>query len=217
MKGQKWFMVAALGAAAALAISGSVGWMEHSDPNDSFLEARERFDRALTALNARIDRIRQVPSTPADSMNSMIQPSALAERSAQISASLDSLESASDLERMGAIAGLRANLAELEYRVDLAELACAGSAAAVDSLVAAWLWEDEAKLAAAERLLADSAVAVFDDALREARGEHDRLGSRFAALHERDPGAGALNAFARDLAGARRHHRAVVRSIARAS
>jgi hypothetical protein len=151
-------------------------------------------------------------------MSALILPATLADRSAKISASLDSLEAVSDLERMGAIAGLRANLADLEYRVDLAELACARNATAMDSLVAAWLREDEARLAAAERMLADSAAtAIFDDAMRQARGEHERLGSRYAALREHDAGADALHDLGLDLAGVRRHHRAVVRTIDRSS
>jgi hypothetical protein len=218
MRSRQWYLVAALGVAAAVAISGSVGLMEHADRDDSFTETRDRFDRALAALNVRIEGIRDMPAHATDSIASLILPSNLAERSAQISASLDSLESENDLERMGAIAGLRANLAELEYRVDLAEIACARDVAATDSLVEAWLQEDSVRLAAAERTLADSAAgAAFDDALREARGEHERLGARYAGLRERDSGIDALHALARDLAGVRRHHRAIVRSIAYSS
>lgn len=217
MKRRQWYLVATLGTAAALAISGSVGWMDHADREDSWAQTREGFATTLVALDVRIERIRLDPPEP-DSTGALVLPAALADRSAQISAMLDSLESVSDLDRMGAIAGLRANLADLEYRVDLAELACARNSTAVDSLVAEWLREDKARLAAAGRLLADSsATAIFDAALRQARGEHEQLDSRYAGLRERDAGADALHAFGLDLAGVRRHHRAIVRSIERSS
>jgi len=113
MKGRQWFLVGALGVAAAIAISGSAGWMDHTSRDDSFTATRERFERALHALDARIDRIRAMPAGPADSTASLVLPANLAERSAQIAATLDSIESVDAPQRMGAIAGLRANLAEL--------------------------------------------------------------------------------------------------------
>lgn len=212
MKRRQWFLLSAVGLAAAMAVSGSVGWMQHADREDSWSTTHERFTQALNTIDARISRI--PPGRAVNSMSDAVVPASLTERSAQIAAALDSLDSAAEPERLGALAGLRANLAELEYRVDLAELASAGSNDAVPSLIAAWLREDADRLDEARRLMADSTVmATFDGAVVEARGEYEQLDSRFGGLLERQADPEALRAFAMEVAGMRRDHRALVRSL----
>jgi hypothetical protein len=214
MTGRRWLVTVAIFAVVALVVSGS-----RSDDNrtghDTFTGTRMHFDSVLTALDARLARLD--PGTPdsADDTNPMLAIDRLRERTRQIATTLSAFEDAPEPERLGALAGLRASVADLEYRVDLAELANANGVVVTDSLIDAWLREADERLTSAEHMIVDSATATgYLEPIRDARDECGRLEARFASIREQFADEIApRHSLGHELAEVRRQVRATVRSM----
>jgi PAS domain-containing protein len=142
----------------------------------------------------------------------------LSDRRRTIISTLDSLEQSGGAWR-GAMAGLRASVADLEYRVDAFELGLAATGAELDVLLAGWLEEADRGIEALYRAAADSAPDPFRDERLELHSHVNQLNERSASFAGRtgDAELGARRAFGRETIGMRRRLRAVIRSVQRAS
>jgi hypothetical protein len=200
-----------------LLITGSRGFAHEQDPA-KFRKAKSSMEAALRVVESRLmvlerDATLQRRIAQNDSLRST-SPSVLRARHDVIRTRLQSLETAPAAEQRGALPGLRAALADLEHRTDIAQLAAADSATELDATVSAWLAEVGSQLDRAESAGERAAVVTRRDALAESRRTHTVLCDRFDALRSESAGdVRAKRALGRELAGLRRDVRALVRSI----
>jgi hypothetical protein len=213
VNGRHWLVTLTAVGIVALLISGS-SHLGITDETDSFAPTHRHYANLLDSIDARIDQIPEY-GVVADTLDPLLTTERLRERSARIAAALDSVESMPESRRLGALAGLRASLADLEYRVDVAALDHASDTQQADSLLGSWFADAEQRLDSAEQLIIDSVAATgYAQALQDARTECGRLATRFGSMRVNFPDDVApRRSLGRDLALFRRDVRATVRSI----
>jgi len=213
-----WLLSLSIGTLAVLVVSGSRGFAHEQDPA-KFHKAKTSMDAALRGVESRLNVLErdaglQRRIAQNDSLHSA-SPSVLRARHDVIRARLESLATAPASEQRGALPGLRAALADLEHRTDIAELAAADSVTELDATVSAWLTEVGTQLDRAERSGDRGAVVTRREALASSRRTHAALCDRFAALRDRASASDltAKRVLGQELAGLRRDVRALVRSM----
>jgi hypothetical protein len=212
-----WLSMLAVGLVAAVMISGSGGFVR-TEQHAEFDGVRARLDAALDDVEARLQVLEtrsggvRVPVASAADSAPSVAPQQLLARHAAIVACLDSLAQASTSEWRGAMPGLRAAIADLEYRTDLAELASADGAVALDTVMTDWLFQMDEQLAGLSR---DAKTRMDADAINRAGVTQARLAERFAALrrHGNDGDLTPRRALAAEVAELRRSMRALMRSL----
>lgn len=203
-----------------LVVTGSGGRGGIAGASEEFLSARGDLDRDLDAVALALSELDSVTGASrggsADSTDQRSRLRRSAERRKAIVAKLDSLERSGGDSWNGAMVGLRANVAELEYRVDLLYVEAAVSASAFDSLFTAWLSSARRDLAVTGHGVVDSVVVPFGDERVALRARTHQLDERWRAVSG-DTGAGVAERreLGEALSEVRRRLRALIRSAHR--
>ncbi len=216
MTGRRWAFGLGTSALAVLAITGSRTIKRTEVDAEDLAATATQLRAALASVNGRLAALQG----RATQQQSTIELARLQDRSAQILARIDSLTADPDDQWRGAAAGLRANVADLEYRVDLAEIATKQSNAAVDTLMDAWLAGLNQRLTQLQRSVVDSAASPGQaDALNHNRTAAQQLAERLAFVRNDDThdDADARRALAQEAAMLRRELRALERAMQRTS
>jgi hypothetical protein len=213
-----WLLTLSGCAIAVLIVSGSRSISREQDPSNYAL-VRKEMETSLRVVDARLralaaDLSEPNPAAQADSLG-IAAPERLRARYDLIVAALDSLEDAPESEWRGALPGLRAALADIEHRTDIAQLAASDSVAELDATLSLWLSDVQSQLDHAERERQRKGGATHRDAFDESRRAHATLSDRFDRLRPHTAAADirARRSLAEELAVLRREVRALVRSI----
>jgi len=209
--------VALASAVVAVLIASGAARLDpgHASDDGDFVAARTRMEVALSAIHERLQVPERSAAVAADSgaLARASERRQIEERSAIILAQLDSLGRTGDRGWQGPMTGLRASLADLEHRTDLALLSELDAAGA-DSLFDFWLAELAHQLDVVDTAARDPlAIAAWHHEFKEVRAAHAVLAATRPTRAA--PGADAAatrTRFARDLVLLRRRMRAFVRS-----
>lgn len=202
---------------ALLALTGSGGRGGNAGASEEFLSARGDLDHALDSVAVTVAQLESrygvSSGEPSNSPDLQSRIGAATERRKTIVAKLDSLEGSGGDSWRGAMVGLRANVADLEYRLDVLRFEAVVSAPAFDSLFATWLSSATKELDITGRGLADSAAVPFADERVELRARADELDERFRAVSgSTSDGMAGRQELGEGLSDLRRRLRALMRS-----
>lgn len=202
---------------AVAIVSGSNRLPLPGQAETGFAEARAPIDQALSRAEARLNTLRRrlESAVEADSVRSDRSRalSTLEARRTAIVQTLDSIAAEPGEAWRGAMAGIRANVADLEARIDHASIRCAGSPAARDSLYADWLDDADGRLGAVELRARnpEGVSAAHSREIDELRANLDDLAGRFAEVSGPDGDAGLRAKLGDELVPLRRRLRALER------
>jgi hypothetical protein len=210
-------LIAALGIAAAVAISGSKALPEAATDDPAFVEARADLMESLDRAGARLGQFPppgvEQPSVSGDDPAEEIER--LRARQQTIVSVLDSLSAVPDESWRGAMPGLRASVSDLHARIDRVEIAAVDSADALDALFRSWLAEADRSLVQLEENTQDS---VFNERAHELRALRRRcaaVSKRIDRLLSTDDDARLRGTVADELITMRRELRALERTTGR--
>jgi len=168
--------------------------------------------RSVAHASARAGADRNADAATLDAFDRTAGPGVLRARAARILECIDSLERAGESAWRGALPGLRAAVADLEYRTDLAALATIDSIVALDAHIHVWLQEMARQI---ESMIEVGEKAAHDRGmLNDTRVAHARLEQRFMALRQDGADSDGMlrRALAEELTDLRRTVRALVRA-----